>query len=67
MSGDSGWREPRIRLLRTAAFVVLASLLVFAVVNDAVATAGLLVGALMVLLGFEGILRWPPGSGGGPT
>jgi hypothetical protein len=61
-SGD-GWREPRLRLLRTVAFLVLCSLLVVTVFDDAVATSGLLVGALMVLLGFEGVIRWPPGGG----
>jgi hypothetical protein len=66
MAGDSGWRDPRVRSLRTVAFLVLAALLVFTVVSDAVATSGLLVGALMVLLGFEGIIRWPPGGADKP-
>ena len=62
-SPRDGWREPRLALLRTVAFVILATLLVWVVAveegpNDlgAIGTIG---GMLLVLLGFEAILRWP--------
>jgi hypothetical protein len=46
-------------MLRTIGFFVLSGLLVYAVVDErAIDTTGLLVGALMVLLGFEGLVRW---------
>jgi predicted phosphohydrolase len=64
VAGDPGWREPRLGLLRTAAFVVLAGLLVWVVVveegpND-LGAIGSLLGAMMVLLGFAALIQWPP-------
>lgn len=60
-----GWREPRLRLLRSLALVVLLALLVWLVIfepsNDTGAI-GTLVGAIMILLGFEGLLRGPWGK-----
>ena len=61
--GRDGWRDPYLRRLRTVAFFVLASLLVWVVVaepgpNDIAAT-GTLGGMLLVLLGFEALTQWP--------
>jgi hypothetical protein len=52
-------------MLRVAAFIVLSALLVWVVVveegpND-LGAIGSLLGALMVLLGFTVLLKWPPG------
>ena len=63
-SGRDGWRDPYLRRLRTVAFFVLAALLVWVIVaepgpND-IATTGTLGGMLLVLLGFEALVRWPP-------
>ena len=64
---SGGWREPRLRFLRSAAAVLLLALLFWLVVledgpND-LAAIGTLVGALLVLLGFEAGIRIPPGKG----
>lgn len=57
-----GWREPRLRVLRTAAAVVVLGLLVWLVIvepaNDTGAI-GTMIGALLVLLGFETLMRGP--------
>ena len=64
----NGWtgRDPRLRLLRSAAVVVLLALLAFVIVdgqpND-VYTLGTLAGALLVALGFEAGVRWPTDKG----
>ena len=59
--GQGGWgSDPRLKVLRTIAFFVLAGLLVFAVVAGRdISTTGLLTGATLVLLGFESLVRWP--------
>ena len=62
-SNNGSWtgRDPRLRLLRTVAGIVLLVLLVYVVVVDQtpdVATLGSLIGALLVVLGFEVGLRW---------
>jgi len=65
MNGDAnGWsgRDPRLRLLRSIAIVVLACLLVWLVViedgpND-LPTIGTVLGAMLVALGFEAGIRW---------
>lgn len=69
MTGSNGsWtgRDPRLRLLRTVAGFVILGLLAFVVVdgqpNDP-ATLGTLVGALLIVLGFEAGVRWPPSKG----
>jgi len=63
-NGRDGWRDPYLRRLRTVAFIVLATLLVWVVVGEPgpndVATTGTLGGMLLVLLGFEALVRWPP-------
>ena len=64
MAGDPGWREPRLALLRTAAFVVLAGCLVWVIVveegpND-LGAIGSLLGAMMVLIGVGALYQWPP-------
>ena len=57
MSGDGGdWRDPRVKILRSAAVAVILGLLVWLVVvetgpND-VSTVGTLLGCLIVILGF---------------
>jgi membrane-bound ClpP family serine protease len=60
VADPSGWREPRLRLLRTTAALVLLGLLVWLVIfepsNDTGAI-GTLVGAVLILLGFEGLER----------
>ena len=63
MAGDPGWREPRLGLLRTAGVIVVCSLMVWVVVveggpND-LGALGALIGALLVLLGFGALVRWP--------
>ena len=58
-----GWDEPRLGVLRFVAGVVLLFLLVWLVVvrepTDTVAV-GTILGSLLILLGFEAGLRWPP-------
>jgi len=59
----NGWREPRLQLLRSIAVLGVLFLLVWIVVvedgpND-LAAVGTLLGALLVLLGFEAGLRIP--------
>ena len=63
----NGWREPRLQLLRSMAVLGILFLLVWIVVveegpNDTGAV-GTLVGALLVLLGFEAGLRLPRAGG----
>lgn len=61
-NGNGSWtgRDPRLRALRTAAAVVFGGLLSWAVITDGdIGTIGTLVGALLVILGFEVGLRWP--------
>ena len=62
----SGWREPRLRLLRTAALalvlVLLAWLVIFEPGPNDLGAVGTLVGAMLVILGFEAGLRWPGGG-----
>ena len=65
--GGNGWREPHLRLLRSAAALVILVLIAWLVVvedgpNDTGAI-GTLVGSLLVLLGFEAGVRWPGGGG----
>lgn len=59
----NGWREPRLRLLRSLAVVVMLGLLVWLVIFEGGPTdtgaVGTLVGAMLVILGFEGLLRGP--------
>jgi len=58
----NGWREPRLRVLRTVAALVVLGLLVWLVIvepdNDTGAI-GTMIGALLVLLGFETLMRGP--------
>jgi hypothetical protein len=61
-----GWREPHLRLLRTLAIIVILALLAWIVVvepgpNDTGAI-GTLLGSLLILLGFEALVRFPPGG-----
>lgn len=69
MTGSNGsWngRDPRLRLLRTIAFVVILVLFAYVVVDkDArdVATLGTLAGMLLIFGGFEAGLRWPTNMG----
>ena len=64
---SSGWTggDPQLRLLRTAAALVMMALLTYTVIdgqtNDA-ATLGTLTGALLVVLGFEVGIRWRNGK-----
>jgi uncharacterized BrkB/YihY/UPF0761 family membrane protein len=55
-----GWGEPRLRVLRTAAAVVVLVLLVWLIVvepsNDTGAI-GTMIGALLIILGFETLRR----------
>ena len=62
-TGD-GWSNPYLQRLRTLAIVVILTLLVWVVMaengpNDTGAI-GTLGGMLLVLLGFEALVRWPP-------
>ncbi|HEY3546885.1 MAG TPA: hypothetical protein VGK17_12480 [Propionicimonas sp.] len=58
-----GWREPRLRLLRTLAVIVILALLVWLVAFEPGPTdtgaVGTLAGALLVILGFEALIRLP--------
>jgi hypothetical protein len=63
VAGSEGWHEPRLRLLRSVALVVILVLLAWLVVfedgpNDTGAI-GTLIGALLVILGFEALIRLP--------
>lgn len=67
MADGGGWREPRLRLLRTIALLVILAMLVWLIVfesgpNDTGAI-GTLLGAALVILGFEALLRLPNGNG----
>jgi hypothetical protein len=69
MGGTNGsWtgRDPQLRLLRSLAVTVVLGLLGYVVVSDPdPATVGTLIGALLILLGFEAGIRWPgPPKGG---
>jgi hypothetical protein len=63
-SGRDGWSDPYLRRLRTVAVLVICALLVYVIVGETgpndVATTGTLGGMLLVLLGFEALVRWPP-------
>ena len=63
---SDGWREPRLRLLRTAAVIVILALLVWLVaVEDGptdTGAVGTLAGAMLVILGFEALVRLPGGK-----
>lgn len=64
MSGNGSWtgKDPALRRLRALAVTVLLVLVGFTVIRDmSVATVGTLVGALLIVLGFEAGLRWPGG------
>lgn len=66
MTGNWNGRDPRLRLLRTLAVAVVVFLIAWVIVAEDetnVAALGTLVGALLVLLGFEAGIRWP-GKGG---
>lgn len=62
-----GWDNPRLRLMRTAAVVVLLCLLAYLVVTDPeprdLGSIGAVTGALLVLLGFEWGIRYPQDRG----
>ena len=64
---DGGWtgRDPQLRLLRTAAALVMMGLLTYVIVdgqaNDPT-TLGTLAGSLLVVLGFEAGIRWKNGN-----
>ena len=67
MTGNGSWTggDPRLRFLRTVAGFVILALLAIVVLDgapDDTATLGSLVGALLVILGFEVGINWPRGS-----
>lgn len=71
MTNGNGWtgKDPYLRRLRSLAVAVILALLGYTVVSapeSATVTIGTLVGALLVVLGFEVGLRWPdrPGKKG---
>lgn len=69
MTGNGSWTggDPRLRLLRTIAGIVILVLLAIVVLDGSpndVATLGTLVGALLVILGFEVGINWPRGRDG---
>lgn len=62
MTNGNGWtgRDPWLRKLRSVVVLVLAGLVCYAVIfGRDVATIGTIIGALLVVLGFEAGLRWP--------
>lgn len=67
MGTNGSWsgKDPRLRQLRVVATLVLLGLLVFIVLDpadDPVTTVGMLVGALLVVLGFEAGVAYPKGG-----
>lgn len=67
MPGNGSWtgRDPRLRQLRILAIIVLLGLLSFVIVDPAdepVTTVGMLVGAILVMLGFEAGIAFPRGG-----
>lgn len=64
----SNWnsRDVGLRRLRYIAFFLIGFLLFWSIVVESgptdIATVGTLIGALLVLLGFEAGLRWPGGK-----
>jgi hypothetical protein len=69
-TGTPNWtgRDPRLRLLRSLAFVVILALFAYVVVIPEardLETLGTLTGLLVVFGGFEGGIRWF--RGGPPT
>ena len=61
----AGWRDPRIRLLRSIAALVTLGLIGYVVLDDRsddLATLGTLAGVLLVTLGFEAGIRFPRGG-----
>ncbi len=67
MTNNWNSRDGGLRRLRYAAFFLIGSLLVWVIVTEKgathdIATIGTLVGALLVLLGFEAGVRWPGGK-----
>jgi hypothetical protein len=67
MSGNGSWtgRDPNLRFLRSAAALVILGLVTYTVIDpgeDSIVTLGTLVGALLVVLGFEAGVNWPKGD-----
>lgn len=67
MTGNGSWtgKDPRLRFLRTAAAIVILGLVVYTVLDpaeDSIVTLGTLIGALLVVLGFEAGVNWPKGD-----
>lgn len=56
-NGSGGWRDPRVRALRTATVALMLALLAWLTVFDAgardVQTIGMLLGATLVMLGVQ--------------
>jgi len=62
VTSNGSWtgRDPDLRRLRALAVAVVLVLVGYTVVaSPDVATVGTLLGALLILLGFEAGLRWP--------
>lgn len=66
MTNNWNSRDVGLRRLRYAAFVLIGFLLFWVIVVEGgphdIATVGTLIGALLVLLGFEAGVRWPGGK-----
>lgn len=66
---ENGWtgRDPRLRSLRTVVVIVLITLVALVVLDgrDSVTTLATLIGALLIVLGFEAGVRWPGGKDDG--
>ena len=56
---SGGWRDPRVRNLRSASVAVLLVLMAFSVATHDTVALGTCSGALVVVLGFGDIARRP--------
>lgn len=64
-NGSWTGRDTALRRLRTVAAIVILCLIAYVIIDpadDPATTVGSLVGALLVVLGFEAGINWPKGG-----